>query len=272
VTGARLAKHSLLQLQRDMQSYLLGEDSHVTGAIVDGPPLPAADRLAIYRNAYRVRLIDALHETYPVLHGLLGDQAWVELGHDFVAGHPSVFRSIRWYGRELPCFLAGNAPYDSAPILAEVAALEWTLSEVFDAHDAEPLSRAAFSTVDPSAWGGLTFEFHPSLRRLSLSWNTAAVWKAMSADETPPSAQRAAFEATWLLWRQNLQNYFRSMSAAERVAIDSAIRGRSFGEICEDLNSLLPEEEIPAAAAGFLGTWADSGIIISLQSAAADSE
>ena len=63
----------LRDLQRDMQQYLLGETSGVTSAIVDAPPLPAQDRLAIYRNAYQVRLIDALHETYPVLHGLLGD-------------------------------------------------------------------------------------------------------------------------------------------------------------------------------------------------------
>ena len=55
-------KIPLRELQRDMQRHLLGEASGVTAAIVDAPPLPAADRLAIYRNAYRVRLIDALHD------------------------------------------------------------------------------------------------------------------------------------------------------------------------------------------------------------------
>src|SRR5580692_6260333 len=107
-----------------MQRHLLGEASGVTAAVVDAPPLPAADRLAIYRNAYQVRLIDALHETYPVLHGLLGDEAWLEMGREYVAGHPSVFRSIRWYGREMPEYLAASAPYCDAPILSEVALLE----------------------------------------------------------------------------------------------------------------------------------------------------
>ena len=125
----------LRELQRELQRHLLGEDNAISEAIVDAPPLPALERLAIYKNAYRVRLIDALHETYPVLHGLLGDEAWVALGESFVAAHPSPYRSIRWYGRELAEFMTCTSPFDASPILSEVAILEWTLSEVFDAEE-----------------------------------------------------------------------------------------------------------------------------------------
>jgi hypothetical protein len=259
----------LRELQQDMQRHLLGEESTVAAAIVDAPPLPAADRLAIYRNAYQVRLIDALHDTYPILHGLLGDEAWLALGEAYVTAHPSVFRSIRWYGSELANFLARCPPFSNEPILAEVALLEWTLAEVFDAQDAAALQRAALAAVDPAAWGDLTLRFHPSLRRLEFSWNTTAVWKAMSADETPPRPELGVAPVPWLLWRQNLQNYFRSMSGAESAAPDAALRGRSFGEICEDLSVLLPDDQIPAAAAGLLGTWADSGILVGISEAAA---
>jgi hypothetical protein len=259
-------KSTLRDLQVDMQHHLLGEESSVTGAIVDTPPLPAADRLAIYRNAYQVRLIDALHETYPVLHGLLGDEAWVELGHAYVAAHPSMFRSIRWYGRELAEYISASAPYNEAPILAEVALLEWTLAEVFDAPDARPVPRSELSAIEPAAWGSLTFEFNPSLRRLIFSWNTAAVWKAMSQEETPPRPEMAPAPAPWLLWRQDLQNYFRSMNAVESSALASALGGRKFAQLCEDLGALLPQEEIPAAAASLLGTWADSGLIVKVAS------
>lgn len=265
-----ILKAPLRELQLDMQRHLLGEESTVTPAIVDAPPLPAADRLAIYRNAYQVRLIDALHETYPVLHGLLGDEAWVELGYAFVAAHPSTFRSIRWYGRELAEYLKISAPYSEAPILSEVALLEWTLSEVFDAPDAASLPRSALSAVAPSAWSSLALEFHPSLRRLSFSWNTAAVWKAMSQDETPPRPEMAPEPAPWLLWRQNLQNYFRSMNPVESAALAAALSGRSFAQLCEELGVLLPEEEIPAAAASLLGAWADSGLIVKIGSSDSD--
>jgi hypothetical protein len=257
---------SLRELQRDLQRHLLGEESAVSSAIVDAPPLPAVERLAIYKNAYRVRLIDALHETYPVLHGLIGDELWVALGEAFVRAHPSPYRSIRWYGRELAGFMSATPPFDESPILSEVATLEWTLSEVFDAKDADSIQRLGLGTVPPEAWSGLRFVFHPSLRRLEFVWNTAAVWKAMSADETPPPPRQAESPAPWLLWRQDLQNYFRSMSEPEAAALDAALRRRSFGEICEDLSAWMAEDEVPAAAAGFLGSWADSGIIIGLES------
>jgi len=257
---------SLRELQRDLQRHLLGEDSAVFSAIVDAPPLPVVERLAIYKNAYRVRLIDALHDTHPVLHGLIGDELWIALGDAFVGAHPSPFRSIRWYGRELASFVAATPPFDDSPILSEVATLEWTLSEVFDAADADSIQRSALGTVPPEAWSGLKFTFHPSLRRLKFEWNTAAVWKAMSADETPPQPQQADSPAPWLLWRRDLQNYFRSMSEPEAAALDAALNRRSFGQICEDLSAWMPEDEVPAAAAGFLGAWADNGIIISLES------
>jgi hypothetical protein len=256
----------LRQLQRDLQRHLLGEPSAITDAIVDAPPLPVADRLDIYRNGYRVRLIEALDETYPILHAVLGDEVFQALGEEFVAAQPSVHRSIRWYGGELAEFLRLRSPFAEQPILAELALLEWTLAEVFDAADANPKPRAAFSAIDASAWSELRFQFHPSLRRLHLQWNTAAVWQALSGDRDapPPDPACADQPMPWLLWRQNLQNYFRSMAADEAAALDAALRGATFAEVCAALGPWLPEDEIPLRAAGLLGLWADSGIIVGI--------
>ena len=113
-------------------------------------------------------------------------------------------------------------------------------------------------------WGSLILAFHPSLRRLCFSWNSAAVWKAMSLDETPPPPELAAAPLPWLLWRQGLQNYFRSLSAVESAALDAAQAGGNFAQICESLGALMPEEDIPTAAASLLGAWADSGIIVGI--------
>jgi hypothetical protein len=251
----------LQELQQDMQRYLLGDESNVIAAIVDAPPLPAADRLAIYRNAYQVRLIDALDSTYPILHQLLGDEVFAAMGESFVAQHPSVFRSIRWYGRELPEFLSGNAPFDGQPIFAEIAQLEWTLSEVFDAPDAAVLTRADLAAIAPEDWEVLRFGFHPSLRRLDLAWNTVPVWQAMSREEAPPDPQWSEQPVPWLLWRQDLQNYFRSLTGAESAALTAAINQHSFGEICEVLSEWVAPEDVPLTAANYLNAWTTSGLI-----------
>jgi hypothetical protein len=254
----------LRELQQEFQHDLLGEDSSISAAIVDAPPLPADARLAIYRNAYRVRLIDALDEAYSSLHKLLGDETFLALGEMFIAAHPSVHRSIRWYGRELAGFLSETPPFSAQPILAEVAQFEWTLTEVFDAPDAAALDRAALKTIDPDAWAGLRFRFHPSLRRMELAWNTVPVWRAVSADEEPPQPDFAPQHVPWLLWRQNLQNYFRSLDPTEDAALQAAQGGDTFAEICAAIGRWLPPEETPLRAATLVGTWADSGIIVGI--------
>jgi hypothetical protein len=251
-------------LQLDLQHHLLGDTSTIAERIVDAPPLPAAERLHIYRNAYQVRLIEALDDTYPILHKLLGDEMFLGLGESFVAQYPSVYRSLRWYGAEVAQFLAENAPYREQPALSEVALLEWTLAEVFDAADSAVIARSALAAVPPAEWGDLKFEFHPSVRRLQLLWNAVPVWQAMGRDEPPPEPLCADAAVPWVLWRKDLQNFFRSMNAAEAAALDGALEGFSFAEICESLSEWLPVEEIPPAAANYLAVWADSGIIISL--------
>jgi hypothetical protein len=251
---------SLRRLQHDLQQYLLGETTAITDAIVDAPPLPAAQRLEIYGNAYRARLIDALGETYPVLHAVLGDEDFAALGAEFVAAQPSVHRSIRWYGAELAQFLNARPPFAAQPIFAELASLEWTLSEVFDSADGECVTRADLAAVDPAAWSALQLRFHPSLKRLQLCCNTVAVWRAMNQDETPPDPE-CGEPTPWLLWRQDLQNYFRSMNADEAAALDAARSGKTFGDICEILTAWLPAEDVPQRAAALLGSWADSGLL-----------
>jgi len=251
----------LARLQRELQRDLLGVENAIASAIVEAPPLATEERLAIYRHAYRARLTEALDDIYPVLHGLLGDETFAAVAGMFIEAHPSVHRSIRWYGRELADFLAERAPFAEQPILSEVARFEWTLSEVFDAPDSPSLDRATLMGLDPQAWAGLEFRFHPSLRRLRFSWNTVTVWKAVSESQDPPAPESVREPVPWLLWRRDLKNYFRSMDAPEDAALETALGGQSFASVCARLTQYLSEEETPLRAAALVGTWTDSGII-----------
>src|SRR5205823_3755278 len=78
--------------------------------------------------------------------------------------------------------------YAAAPVLAELARWEWTMTDVFDAADATALTHAELSRVSPEQWAGLRFTWHPSLRRLALSWNAPQIWQALTADAERPQA------------------------------------------------------------------------------------
>lgn len=254
----------LRELQREMQRGLVGEESMIEVCIAETPPLTKDARLRIYRHAYAARLTEALRDHYPVLHQILGDEDFEALGDAYGRAHPSTHRSIRWYGRELAAFLRKEPPFDGQPVLAEISGFEWSLGEAFDSADAGVLDRAALQAIDPAAWGRLRLRLHPSVHRLKFEWNTVAVWKAVNAHEDPPDPERSDEPVEWLLWRRDLENYFRSLDALESAALAAALQGQTFEEICETLTSVCPEDQVPHRAATLIAGWADSKIIVEL--------
>jgi hypothetical protein len=253
---------ALARLQREFQDYLLRGDGTVEAQVVATGRVPAATRLAIYAGAYRSRLGEALESNYPALAKLLGAD-FERLANDYVTAHDSPYFSIRYYGDALPEFLATREDYAAAPVLTELAQWEWAMSSVFDAADAAPLGHAALERISPQQWAQLRFGWHPSVRRLSLSWNVPQLWQALTADGERPQTALSAAPVPWLLWRQELTSYFRSLSSTEAAALDASLRGWPFGELCELLCDELGDQQAPLEAATLLRGWIASGLIVS---------
>ena len=76
----------LARLQQNFQDYLLAEagSGPVRGYIVDDAKVGAARRLAIYHDAYRLRLIEALSSAYPKLQTLLGDRLFDDTARAYI--------------------------------------------------------------------------------------------------------------------------------------------------------------------------------------------
>lgn len=253
----------LPRIQGDFQTYLLGGDSaEIEQHVVGTRKVPIATRLGIYGDGYLSRLIEALEANFPVLSELLGEGDFSALGTAYVRSHDSAFFSIRYYGDRLAGFLATEPAYASAPVLAELARWEWAMTEVFDAADAAPIGTDALAKIAPESWGGLSFDWHPSVRRLALAWNAPQIWKAVTDDAEPPEVAFSAEPVEWVLWRQDLRTYFRSLQKAEAAVLDAARQGQCFGELCALISEEAGEDQAPAKAAGFLRDWVESGLII----------
>ena len=252
----------LAHLQGEFQDYLLRDKRAIEERVVGSARVPVATRLGIYAGAYGSRLIDALQGSYPALAELLGEEDFQALGAGYVRTHDSPYFSIRNYGDALEEFLATHADYADVPLLAELARWEWLLCAVFDAADAEPLPAAALALIPPADWAGLRFGFHPSVRRVALNWNAPQLWKALTEGGERPELELAAVPVEWLAWRQDLRTYFRSLEAAEAAALDAALEGQSFGELCELLAAGHDAARAPAQAAALLASWVAGGLIV----------
>jgi hypothetical protein len=254
-------------LQVRFQDFLLGHETTLRAEVQDGPRTGRDTLLAVYRDGYVLRLLEALGEEYPGLRAMLGPQAFDDAGRAYVAAHPSRHPSVRWFGRDMAAFLATTAPWSGTPALAEMAGFEWALGEAFDAADAEPARAEALMVLPAEAWADLRLYFVPSLRRLDLGWTAPQAWQRR--DDAEPGTLMATAEQQgrvgWVLWRPALETRFRSMAADETAALDAARGGVPFPEICDVVAALVGAEAAPARAAGLLRVWVDQGLLAGFQ-------
>ncbi|HUL47284.1 MAG TPA: DNA-binding domain-containing protein [Steroidobacteraceae bacterium] len=252
----------LARVQGEFQEYLLRGTRAIETRVVGSARAPIETRLGIYAGAYGSRLIDALAASYPALAALLGEEDFRILGAKYVRAHDSPYFSLRNYGDLLEEFLGTHADYAEVPLLAELARWEWLLCAVFDAADAEPLTAAALARAAPADWPELHFAFHASVRRVALRWNAPQVWKALTEGSERPELRVAAEPVEWLVWRQELRNYFRSLEPGEARILDAARNGASFGELCELLAACCGAERTAAEAAALLARWLGDGLLV----------
>jgi len=251
----------LRAIQGEFQDYVLGGDREqpaIAGLIAAQSGLPARDRLAIYYDAYRIRLAEALAEAFDKTYSYVGDTAFAELCGGYIERHPSQFRNLRWFGDHFAAFAAEALP--DHPVVAELAAFEWALGLAFDAADAPVLTLQDLQTLDPEAWETIGFALHPSLQLLSMQYNTPAIWLALGKEETPPDAVPGEEACTWLVWRKELQPHFRSLTAYEADALRGLAAGRSFSDVCAAAAEA-SEDDITGQIAGWLHTWLSESVL-----------
>lgn len=82
----------LNEWQREVERYLLGNqstpDAALAASLLGSAALSAEQGLAIYHNAYRARLLEALQGDYAAIHAWLGDDDFERLGRDYLDAHP----------------------------------------------------------------------------------------------------------------------------------------------------------------------------------------
>lgn len=253
----------LVQLQKGFQDYLLAPNSALgmEQNIVGTVQASAQIRLGIYSDAYRLRLGETLGNDYEALHGLLGDEQFYKLCHNYIEAHPSQHFSLRYFGQHMAALLRVTDPYAGQPVLAELAEFEWALIDAFDARDSEVVTLDEMGKLAPDAWPEMCFEMHESVRRLEFAWNVQQLWNALKEDTAPEPPQRSETAQPWLIWRHELLTYFRSLTAQEAWALDAARNGENFSALCEGLCQWVEEDQAAATAAGFLHRWVTDGVI-----------
>src|SRR5258708_989599 len=203
MSGPRTPSEEVNRVQRWFQAVVMHPDGVEAGAdsdeaqrliklapgqlervITRSRALSAAERLAIYANAYHTRLLECLGEVYPMLKRALGQEAFDGFAFGYLQDYPSRSYTLNELGRHFPPYLQQTRPsahdldsesthQDSAvgdgallenwpDFLIDLARLEWAIYEVFDGPGVEgqPLLRFdQLSDISPERWAEV--RLHP---------------------------------------------------------------------------------------------------------------
>lgn len=137
---------SLVDLQAAFAAAVLGDSDQIAHT-VRGAGLAPAQRVQVYRNAVRVRLKDALADTYPVLRRLVGDACFDGVASEFLRQYPPRVGWLHPFGARMAELCARLPVLAGLPYLPDVARLEWAWQQAFHAAGAPGLSAQAFAAV-----------------------------------------------------------------------------------------------------------------------------
>ena len=224
--------------------------------------LSAEDRVDIYANMYFYRLLDVLKEDFPATLRVLGEDNFHNLATGYLLEYPPTEPSVHYCGRHLAEFLRDHPLRKDAPYIADLAALERAVVEVFHGPDARALEADELRAIVPEKWPALMMRTHPAVQILKLEYRVAELLRAAEEDREWKPADAAAVEV--IVWRCDSKVFYRDLEEVEERALAAARDGVAFAKICdlvaEDADPTKdPVEELNR----LLARWLADGILTS---------
>lgn len=218
--------------------------------------------LAVYRNAYRARLIECLRSSFEKTCMWIGDESF-----DAAAAHHLIVRPPRSWtldnaGAGFDETLTQLFPND--PEVAELAWLEWEMQQAFIAADGPVLDAVGFAALSKDfteeAWASLRLSFVTGMRSRRIQADCGAIWTAIATDANMPADVLLDEPGSLLVWRQGLNPRFRVLRSEEASRLDLLRSGVTFGDMCEALVKRLGAPGIEEAGRA-LSIWITQGMV-----------
>ena len=234
---------SLLERQIEFRDAITADD--------DGAP-PASTGMAIYRDAYRGRLLAALETSFERTRRWVGDDAFTAAAAHYILTHPPTGWSLDHFGASFPDVLSDLFALDAE--VPELAWLEWNRSAAFAAPDSgvlDPQELASAGYRD-AEWGQMRFDMAPGFAAHAISSNCDVLWTALAGENAEEVTPIEVTGTAILVWRRDLSPQHRPCTLDEMSALCQLADGAPFGEIAATIDVAL--------LGSWLTQWLSEGI------------
>ena len=249
----------LLKAQTQMQqAVMLGDrfDSAPSQWIRAKNAFAPHEQLAVYANAYRYRLYDAVAEDYPVLRHYLTDKIFSDLIWAFVEEVLPDHFNIGRFALKLPAFIQQALPDDA--FAHAMCQLETTVAQMTDPTETQPLDEADIQGLTAETLLGLTLYPRQALALMQFDQQVNAYYQSVMDDQTPDeplheAVYLAVFRHEDVVWRMELE-------AQEFGLLSKLFSGASIGETLADV-----EEDAQYKITEYFSKWMRNGLLASHQ-------
>ena len=233
--------------------------------------LSATERLHLYARTYRQRLVGCLRESYPGLCHALGDELFDDFALDYLQAQPSRSYTLATLGAGWPAHLEATRPDRDLPahereqwpdFLVDLARLEQTFSEVFDAPGVEgDILPTAADIPDPgdrdARWDAVAITPVACLRILEVRFPVGGYLVAARRGESPrmPAPARCFVVVS----RRDYVVTITQIDTAAHALLVELMAGVSVHGAASGAGLALPE------ACRLVAAWANRGLIAAIE-------
>lgn len=229
-------------IQRWMQLTLIepyGEaaaTNKIEQVVAPSTRLTSTERLGIYQQGYKLRLLECMSKQFPVLEYALGPQLFRAFCEQYLVTYPSQSYTLGELGLRFPQFLSETRPDRDLPqeeredwpdFLIELAQFEIAAFQLFDAVIEEVYPRAVVTTADAR------LALAPAMRVHHYHFPINPYYQAVSRGEKP--ALPYPGNSYVALLRQEYRLGMFDLNAPQYLLIDAMRNGESIGGAIERL-------------------------------------
>jgi hypothetical protein len=260
--------------------------------------LSAAERLAIYANAYHTRLLECLGEVYPMLKRALGEEAFNGFAFGYLQDYPSRSYTLNELGRHFPQYLQETRPAgheiasesvqeDSADgetaldetwpdFLIDLTRLEWAIYDVFDGPGVEGQPLLQFdqlSGISRERWSEVRLQVVPCLQLLATRFPINDYYTRLrKAEHDETVTIPSPCESFVCLTRRQFVVRRYNLSRTEFELLQAIKNGATLGKAVEHAASTADAEleQLAANLSLWFRNWTAEGFFHSVQAIASD--
>jgi len=191
--------------------------------------LTPVERVGVYQGMYLLRMIEALEGDYPAVAHFLGAEEFADLVTSYAAAHPSTSFTFNRFGRRFPEFIRETRGVRRKAFVADLARLELSVTEVFDAPASPAWPADAIVQIPQDAWETAVLRPIAALRVGAYGHPVNAYLQSVKEEnhDHPDTGRKASRVA---VWRKGYEVWRLDLSEPAYEFLHALVGGRTFGK------------------------------------------